>query len=68
MFKQLSELQKDVLNLVKKGKTNEQIAEELNYSLGNVKKILRQLHKFFKTKNRSELVAVAVSLHFSDYL
>lgn len=65
-FRDLSEREMDVLNLVSKGKTNAEIAESLNLSdrtVGNyVGTILQKLH----LTNRIELATYAVEHHLSD--
>lgn len=65
-FRDLSERELDVLNLVAKGKTNPEIAESLNLSdrtVGNyVSTILQKLH----LTNRIELATYAVEHHLSD--
>ena len=65
-FRDLSERELDVLNLVAKGKTNAEIAESLNLSdrtVGNyVGTILQKLH----LTNRIELATYAVEHHLSD--
>jgi two-component system, NarL family, response regulator DevR len=65
-FRDLSERELDVLNLVSKGKTNAEIAESLNLSertVGNyVSNILKKLH----LTNRIELATYAVEHHLSD--
>jgi len=65
-FRDLSERELDVLNLVAKGKTNAEIAESLNLSdrtVGNyVGTILQKLH----LTNRVELATYAVEHHLSD--
>jgi two-component system, NarL family, response regulator DevR len=67
-FRDLSERELDVLNLVAKGKTNAEIAESLNLSdrtVGNyVSTILQKLH----LTNRIELATYAVEHHLSDRL
>lgn len=67
-FRDLSERELDVLNLVAKGKTNPEIAESLNLSdrtVGNyVSTILQKLH----LTNRIELATYAVEHHLSDRL
>lgn len=65
-FRDLSERELDVLNLVAKGKTNAEIAESLNLSertVGNyISTILQKLH----LSNRIELATYAVEHHLSD--
>jgi DNA-binding NarL/FixJ family response regulator len=65
-FRDLSERELDVLNLVAKGKTNPEIAASLNLSdrtVGNyVSTILQKLH----LTNRIELATYAVERHLSD--
>lgn len=65
-FRDLSEREMDVLNLVAKGKTNPEIAASLNLSdrtVGNyVSSILQKLH----LTNRIELATYAVEHHLSD--
>ena len=65
-FRDLSERELDVLNLVAKGKTNAEIGESLNLSdrtVGNyVSTILQKLH----LTNRIELATYAVEHHLSD--
>jgi two-component system, NarL family, response regulator DevR len=67
-FRDLSERELDVLNVVAKGKTNAEIAESLNLSertVGNyVSTILQKLH----LTNRIELATYAVEHHLSDRL
>jgi DNA-binding NarL/FixJ family response regulator len=65
-FRDLSERELEVLDLVSKGKTNPEIAENLNLSertVGNyVSTILQKLH----LSNRIELATFAVEHHLSD--
>jgi DNA-binding NarL/FixJ family response regulator len=65
-FRDLSEREMDVLNLVAKGKTNPEIGASLNLSdrtVGNyVSTILQKLH----LTNRIELATYAVEHHLSD--
>jgi two-component system, NarL family, response regulator DevR len=65
-FRDISERELDVLNLVAKGKTNPEIAAILNLSdrtVGNyVSSILQKLH----LTNRIELATYAVEHHLSD--
>lgn len=65
-FRDLSERELEVLNWVSKGKTNPEIAENLNLSertVGNyVSTILQKLH----LSNRIELATFAVEHHLSD--
>lgn len=62
---ELNEIQKDIIRLVIEGKTNKEIADELNYSLENVKKNLRACFKYFKVNNRVELVRESLlMLHY----
>ena len=67
-FRDLSERELEVLNLVAKGKTNPEIAAGLNLSdrtVGNyVSTILQKLH----LTNRIELATYAVEHHLSDRL
>jgi DNA-binding NarL/FixJ family response regulator len=67
-FRDLSERELDVLNLVAKGKTNAEIANSLNLSdrtVGNyVSTVLQKLH----LANRIELATYAVEHHLSDRL
>jgi len=67
-FRDLSERELDVLNLVAKGKTNPEIAARLNLSertVGNyVSTILQKLH----LTNRIELATYSVEHHLSDRL
>lgn len=52
----MNEIEKEVLRLVIEGKSNYEIADELNYSVGSVKKFIRSLFKFFKVRKRVDLV------------
>lgn len=63
----LNEVQKDIVRLVIEGKSNKQIAEELNYSIENVKKNLRICFKYFNVKNRVELVRESLLLLHYDF-
>lgn len=63
----LNETQKDIVRLVIEGKSNKQIAEELNYSIENVKKNLRICFKYFNVKNRVELVRESLLLLHYDF-
>ena len=52
----LTDREKDLIILVASGKTNYEIAENLNISYGTVKKLLRKLFKIFNVQNRTQLV------------
>lgn len=63
---QLNETQKEIISLVIDGKSNKQIAEELNYSVDNVKKNLKYCFKYFKVNDRVSLVREALLLLHYD--
>ena len=65
--KNLTNRQSQVLDLIAQGKSNKQIAEELNYSIENVKKNLRICFKYFNVKNRVELVRESLLLLHYDF-
>lgn len=52
----MKDIEKEVLRLVIAGKSNQEISEELNYSVGSIKKFIRSLFKFFKVRKRVDLV------------
>ncbi len=63
---QLNDIQINIVKKVIAGKTNSQIAEEMNYSIENVKKNLRICFKYFKVSNRVELVREAMLLLYGE--
>lgn len=63
----LTDREKDLIILVASGKTNYEIAENLNISYGLVKKILRKLFKDFNVQNRTELVFATLPLLSVEY-
>lgn len=52
----LNDLQIKIVALVNQGKTNKQIADKLGYSEIYIKKNLQTCFKYFKVKNRVEMV------------
>ncbi len=52
----LNDIQKEIITLVVQGKSNKEIADQLGYSVENVKKNLRVCFKYFKVKDRVGLV------------
>lgn len=52
----LNDLQIKIVALVNQGKTNKEIADQLGYSEIYVKKNLQTCFKYFKVKNRVEMV------------
>ena len=52
----LSEREKEVIQLVKKGYTNQMIANELNITINTVKKHLQNIFQKYELKNRTQLV------------
>ncbi len=48
----LNDIQKEIIGLVVQGKSNKEIADQLGYSVENVKKNLRVCFKYFKVKDR----------------
>lgn len=62
----LNDIQKDIIALVVKGKSNKEIADELGYSVENVKKNLRICFKYFKVKDRVGLVREYLLMAYYD--
>lgn len=62
----LNDIQKDIIALVVKGKSNKEIADELGYSVENVKKNLRICFKYFKVKDRVGLVREYLLMVYYD--
>lgn len=52
----LNDLQINIVALVNQGKTNKEIADQLGYSEVYIKKNLQTCFKYFKVKNRVEMV------------
>lgn len=52
----LNDLQISIVGLVNQGKTNKEIADKLGYSEVYIKKNLQTCFKYFKVKNRVEMV------------
>ena len=52
----LNDLQVKIIGLVNQGKTNKEIGEILGYSEIYIKKNLQTCFKYFKVKNRVEMV------------
>lgn len=52
----LNDLQINIVALVNQGKTNKEIADQLGYSEIYIKKNLQTCFKYFKVKNRVEMV------------
>ncbi|MCX4275874.1 MAG: helix-turn-helix transcriptional regulator [Candidatus Gastranaerophilales bacterium] len=63
----LTDREKDLIILVASGKTNYEIAENLNISYGTVKKLLRKLFKIFNVQNRTQLVFATLKLLSIEY-
>ena len=55
-FMKLTNEQKNIINLVMKGRKNIDIAEEMGYSPATVKKRLSALYKKFYVTGRTELI------------
>lgn len=55
----LTDIQKNITALIVEGKTNAQIAAELNYSVDKVKKDLKTIYKYYGI-NETSLVKRAV--------
>lgn len=56
---QLSERQIDVLKLIRKGCSNQEVAQVLNISVNTVKVHMRVLFEAFEAKNRNECISYA---------
>ena len=54
----LTNQEKVVINLIKKGMTNKEIASELNVSLSTVKTHINNIYKKSEVKNRQELLTI----------
>lgn len=52
----LTKREYDILSFIVKGKTNQEIADELDYSCAWVKKEISKLYKMLSVKNRIQLV------------
>lgn len=52
----LSKREREVVQLVKEGKTNESIAKELHISINTVKKHLQNIYQKYSVNNRTQLV------------
>ena len=55
----LTELQNDIITLIVAGKTNAQIAADLNYSVEKIRKDLKTIYKYYGI-NETTLVKRAV--------
>lgn len=64
----LTDEQAKIISMIVNGKTNLEIAIELNISEAYVKKKIRKIFKLFNVRNRPELVREAVSLAYSEYI
>lgn len=70
----LNEIQKTILAMVVEGKTNGQIAEELNYSVRNIKYHLDKIYKDYHISNkepsarRTLLVKEVTKIELSKYM
>ena len=64
--RELSDLAKDILRLVARGYSNEEISEELYISTGTVKKHLGILMQDFQFKNRVQLAVYALKAGLAD--
>jgi len=63
-FKPLTVRERQILNLIIKGKSNQEIADELYVSIHTVKKYIQILFKKFDVKNRASLIfTVSTVLH-----
>lgn len=54
---ELSEIELRIVSLVSDGKTNREIAEELNYSIDTVKTYLKHIFKKLNAKSRAHVAA-----------
>ncbi len=68
VFRELTEQELRVLALIAKGKTNKEIARELNLSEGTVRNYVSNLLHKLGVSNRAEAAAFAVEHHIWDYL
>ncbi|MCL9806632.1 response regulator transcription factor [Flavobacterium amniphilum] len=59
--KMLSEREKEVLNLIVKGLSNNEIANQLFISLSTVKTHINNIYKLLEVKNRREAIEKAIS-------
>lgn len=55
-FSMLSKREKDVVKLLKEGRTNQSIAKELHISINTVKKHLQHIYQKYSVQNRTELL------------
>ena len=62
----LNDTQKQILKLIVLGKSNYEIAEQLNYSLANIKKNIQFCYRYFNVHNRASLVRETMLLAFAD--
>lgn len=62
----LNDTQKQILKLIVQGKSNYEIAEQLNYSLANIKKNIQFCYKFFNVRNRASLVRETMLLLLAE--
>jgi len=56
VFKNLTETEKDLLELVSQGFRNKEIADKMHYSTGTVKTYLYNLYKKIEVKNRTQAI------------
>ncbi len=68
VFRELTDQELRVLALIAKGKTNKEIARELNLSEGTVRNYVSNLLHKLGVSNRAEAAAFAVEHHIWDYL
>lgn len=54
---ELSEIELKIVSLVSDGKTNKEIAQELNYSIDTVKTYLKHIFKKLHAKSRAHVAA-----------
>lgn len=62
---ELTEREKEVLDLVVKGMTNEEIGEAITMSAGRARNIVAELISKFMVKNRTQLAVMAVTTQMS---
>lgn len=60
----LNEEQKTILRKVIEGKLNQEIADELSYSLSNIKYRLYVIYKLLKVKNRAQAIIKGLEMGF----
>lgn len=66
VYDQLSAREKEVLELIARGKTNQEIADELVIALGTVKRHVYNIYSKLGVKSRTECLAQARELHLLE--